>query len=296
MPELLHKIKRKIARIGLDPEWDTIIKPRTGWFDINLREVWRYRDLIKIFVYRDFVVYYKQTILGPLWWLIQPLFTSGMFTLIFGAIAGLPTDGVPTILFYLSGVVCWSYFSDCLLTTSNTFTANAAIFGKVYFPRLVVPVSTVLSGLIKFAIQFALFLVIYLIYLLQGAAVQPSFLILALPLLLAQMAALALGLGIIASSLTTKYRDLALAMTFFVQLMMYATPVVYPLSMLPEKWRPLAMLNPMAPVIEFFRLAFLGAGSIDFWTALWSVGFTLLILFLGVIFFSRVEKSFMDTV
>ncbi|MDR1324381.1 MAG: ABC transporter permease [Candidatus Margulisbacteria bacterium] len=296
MPELLHKIKRKIARIGLDPEWDTIIKPRTGWFDINLREVWRYRDLIKIFVYRDFVVYYKQTILGPLWWLIQPLFTSGMFTLIFGAIAGLPTDGIPTILFYLSGVVCWSYFSDCLLTTSNTFTANAAIFGKVYFPRLVVPVSTVLSGLIKFAIQFALFMVIYLIYLLQGAAVQPSFWILALPLLLAQMAALALGLGIIASSLTTKYRDLALAMAFFVQLMMYATPVVYPLSMLPEKWRPLAMLNPMAPIIEFFRLAFLGAGSIDLWTALWSVGFTLLILFLGVIFFSRVEKSFMDTV
>ncbi|MDR2428406.1 MAG: ABC transporter permease, partial [Candidatus Margulisbacteria bacterium] len=241
-------------------------------------------------------VYYKQTILGPLWWLIQPLFTSGMFTLIFGALAGLPTDGVPTILFYLSGVVCWSYFSDCLLSTSNTFTANSAIFGKVYFPRLVVPISTVLSGLIKFALQFALFLVIYFIYLLRGAGIQPSFWVLALPLLLAQMAALALGLGIIASSLTTKYRDLALAMTFFVQLLMYATPVVYPLSMIPEKWRPLAMLNPMAPVIEFFRRAFLGAGSIDLWTALWSIGVTFLILFLGVIFFSRVEKSFMDTV
>ncbi|MDR1452546.1 MAG: ABC transporter permease [Candidatus Margulisbacteria bacterium] len=292
----MHKIKHKVSRLGLEPGWDTVIRPRTGWFDIDLREVWRYRDLIKIFVYRDFVVYYKQTILGPLWWLIQPLFTSGMFTLIFGAFAGLPTDGIPAILFYLSGVVCWGYFSDCLLTTANTFTANSAIFGKVYFPRLVVPISTVLSGLIKFALQFALFLVIYLIYLLRGADLQPGLGVLALPLLLAQMAALALGLGIIASSLTTKYRDLALAMTFFVQLLMYATPVVYPLSMIPDKWRPLAMLNPLAPVIEFFRLAFLGAGSLDLWTTLWSVGFTLCILFLGVIFFSRVEKNFMDTV
>jgi lipopolysaccharide transport system permease protein len=293
---IFSRLKRKIAKIGLDPEWDVIIKPRTGWFDINLREVWRYRDLAKLYVYRDFTVTYKQTILGPAWWFVQPFLTSGIYSVIFGAIAGLPTDGVPMILFYVSGIVCWNYFSSCLTSTSNTFTVNAGVFSKVYFPRLVVPVAAALSDLFKFFIQFGLFLLVYFIYLFNSAAIQPNWCILLLPLLLAHIAIMAGGMGIIASSLTTKYKDLQFAMAYLIQLAMYATPIIYPFSLVPEKWRLLAMLNPMVPVIETFRLAFLGAGTVNLAMTLWSICFALLVLFLGVIFFSRVEKNFADTI
>lgn len=296
MVKLLGKIKRKIAQIGLDPEWDTIIKPHTGWFDINLREVWRYRDLIKLYIYRDFTVTYKQTILGPAWWFIQPFLTSGIYSIIFGAIAGIPTDGVPMILFYISGIVCWNYFSSCLTSTSNVFIVNAILFSKVYFPRLVVPVASALSDLMKFFIQFSMFLLIYLIFLFNGADIHPNLWILVFPLLLMHIAALACGLGTIASSMTTKYKDLNFAMAYLIQMAMYATPIIYPFSMVPEKWRFLVMLNPMVPVIEFFRLGFLGVGTINIWMALWSVCFMLITLFFGVIFFSRVEKNFADTI
>ena len=296
MIEIFNKLKRKIAKIGLDPEWDIIIKPRTGWFDINLREAWRYRDVIKLYLYRDFTATYKQTILGPAWWFIQPILTSGIYSVIFGAIAGIPTDGIPQILFYVSGIVCWNYFANCLASVSNIFVVNAPVFSKVYFPRLVVPIASALSDSIKFFIQFGMFLVIYFIFLAKGASVQPNLWILISPLLLLYTAVLACGLGTIASSMTTKYKDLTFAMTYFIQMAMYASPVIYPLSLVPEKWRFIAMLNPMVPVIELFRLGFLGAGTVNIGMVVWSLCFMTAALFLGVIFFSRVEKNFADTI
>jgi lipopolysaccharide transport system permease protein len=277
-------------------KWDKIIRPRSGWFDIHPGEIWKYRDLIGLFVWRDFVSIYKQTILGPLWYIIQPLLTTIVFTVIFGKVAKLPTDGLPPFLFYLSGVIAWKYFADCLNNTANTFVSNAHIFGKVYFPRLAVPVSIVISNLIGFAIQFFLFAVFYLYFWKNGAAVHPQTAIILLPILVVQMAALGLGFGIIVSSLTTRYRDLTQLIGFGVQLWMYATPVVYPTSFLPEKWRWLLLLNPMAPVVEAFRYAFLGTGLINQRNWLISIAITVFILFAGVVLFSRVEKSFMDTV
>jgi lipopolysaccharide transport system permease protein len=290
-------IKKVLHKIQSDQgEWTTIIKPRTGWFDINLREIWRYRDLIKIFVYRDFVVYYKQTILGPLWFLIKPLFTTLVFTLVFSNIAKIPTDSVPPMLFYMAGTVTWTYFSTCLNSTSNTFVSNQQIFGKVYFPRMVVPISVVISQLVQFGIQFVLFLAFFAYFLLQGAPLHPNILILLLPLLVVQMAALGLGFGMIVSSMVTKYRDLTFLMEFGVQLWMYATPIVYPVSQIPVQWRFWYSLNPMVSVVELFRKSFLGAGSFS-WSAYGvSLFVTLVVLALGVIIFSKVEKSFMDTV
>ena len=216
-----------VSKTGLE-EWTTIITPRSGWFDLKLRELWKYRDLIALFVRRDFVSVYKQTILGPLWFLLQPLFSTVVFTIIFGRIAHIPTDGLPQSLFYMAGIVTWNYFSACLTKTSDTFVVNANIFGKVYFPRLTVPVSVVITNLVTFAIQFGLFLLFICYYSLQGAAIKPNVYIFLTPLLLVQMAALGLGFGILVSSMTTKYRDLAYVVTFGVQLWMYATPVVYP--------------------------------------------------------------------
>jgi lipopolysaccharide transport system permease protein len=276
--------------------WDKIIRPRNGWFDIHPRELWKYRDLIGLFVWRDFVSIYKQTILGPLWYIIQPLLTTVVFTIIFGSVARLPTDGVPPFLFYFSGVIAWRYFADCLNNTANTFVGNAHIFGKVYFPRLTVPVSVVISNLIAFGIQFLLFFVIYLYYWKSSAIIHPQSALLLLPILIIQMAALGLGFGVIVSSLTTRYRDLTHLVGFGVQLWMFATPVVYPASSLPDKWRWILVLNPMAPVIEAFRFAFLGTGSINLQSWLISLSSTVCILFIGIILFSRVEKSFMDTV
>lgn len=276
--------------------WTTIIKPKTGWFDINLKELVQYKDLIVMFVKRDFKTMYKQTILGPLWIIINPLMTTLMYTIVFGNIANIPTDGMPQIVFYMLGTTVWTYFSSCLTKTSSTFTGNAAIFGKVYFPRLVTPISTVISGLINFGVQFLMFLGFMAYFMIKGSPIEPNLWILITPLLLIQLAALALGFGIIISSMTTKYRDLAVLVTFGVQLWMYATPVVYPASQIGGKLKTLMMLNPVSPIVESFRYAFLGSGSIP-WNYLGiSVVTTLVVLFAGVVLFSRVEKTFMDTV
>lgn len=279
-----------------EQQWDLVIKPKTGWFDIHLGEIWRYRDLISMFVKRDFVTMYKQTILGPLWFIIQPLFTTLVFTIIFGKVAKIPTDNIPPFLFYLSGNVAWGYFATCLGRTSDTFNSNKSIFGKVYFPRLTVPVSTVISGLLQFGIQFVLFLGFYFYFMIQGANIFPKLWIFALPVLLLQMAMLGFGMGILVSSMTTKYKDLRFAMGFVTQLWMYATPIVYPLTLVPDWLRPWYVLNPMVSVVEGFRYAFLGSGSIE-WGYIasgWLV--TLLILCAGILLFSRIEKTFMDTV
>lgn len=276
--------------------WSLIIRPQTGWFDLHLADLWRYRDLTMLFVWRDFVAQYKQTILGPLWHLLQPLLTTLLFTVIFGRIAQLPTDGIPPMLFYLAGVTAWTYFAECLSRTSDTFITNAGIFGKVYFPRLTVPLSIVISNLIKFAIQFAMFLGFVAFFWLKGAPIRPNAAVALTPLLLAMMAALGLGLGIIVSALTTKYRDLRILVTFGVQLAMYATPVIYPLSIFPNAVRWMAVLNPMAPIIEAFRYAFLGHGLFSLNYLALSACTITAILFLGILLFNHVEKTFMDTV
>jgi len=277
-------------------QWDLIITPRKKWYDLQLREVWHYRDLIALFVRRDFVSRYKQTILGPLWFIIQPLFTSLIYTVIFGQIARLPTDGLPQMLFYMSGTVMWHYFSGCLNGTSHTFTANAGIFGKVYFPRLVTPISIVISNLISFAIQLTFFLGFFLYFYLRGSVIFFTPWALTLPLLILLMAGLGLGFGIIISSLTTKYRDLSYLVGFGVGLWMYATPVIYPVSTIPERWRWLADINPISPIIETFRAGFLGAGQASWLRLGYSFVFMLIVLFIGVVIFNRVEKNFIDTV
>ncbi len=285
------------SRSQAEPEnWTLVIRPKTGWFDLHLADLWRHRDLVMLFVRRDFVATYKQTILGPLWLIIQPLLTTLAFTVIFGNIAQLSTDGLPKILFYLSGITAWSYFSDCLTKTSDTFNANANLFGKVYFPRLAVPVSIVISSLIKFGIQLCLFLAFYLYFIGRGSAIHPTRALLLLPALILLMAALGLGSGIIVSSLTTRYRDLRYLVQFGTQLLMYSTPVIFPLSKLPAQYRWIMLANPMTPVIETFRYAFLGAGTFS-WTLLGiSAAVTSLILTAGVLMFNHVEKTFMDTV
>ncbi len=276
--------------------WDLIITPRKKWWDLQLRDVWHYRDLIGLFVRRDFVSRYKQTILGPVWFIIQPLLTSIVFTVIFGNIAQLPTDGLPQMLFYMSGNILWTYFSTCLTSTSTTFTANAHLFGKVYFPRLVMPISIVISDLITFAIQFMFFLAYLLFFYLRGSAVGLTTWAFALPLLLVLMAGLGLGFGIIISSMTTKYRDLQYLVSFGVGLWMYGTPVIYPVSSIPEKWRWVANVNPVTPIIETFRKGFLGAGDASWARLAYSFGFMLVVLLIGVVIFNRVEKTFIDTV
>jgi len=279
-----------------DSNWTMEIRSKTGWFDVDLSELWRYRDLIVLFVRRDFVAYYKQTVLGPFWFFIQPLFSAIVFTVIFSDIAHISTDGLPPLLFYMSGTVAWTYFANCMTQTSNTFITNVAIFGKVYFPRLVVPVYIVISNLLTFVIQLGLFLVFLIYFYLKGTIVQPNAWLLLLPLLILQMAALGLGTGILVSSLTTKYRDLTLALGFGVQLWMYATPIVYPLSQIPAKWQWLFALNPMTGIVETFRYAFFGSGALQPWILGVSFAMTLLILVMGIVLFSRVEKTFMDTI
>ena len=276
--------------------WDLLITPKRGWLDIDLAGVWRYRDLVLLLFKRDFVALYKQTILGPLWYLIQPLLTTLVFTLVFGAIARIPTDGVPPFLFYMSGVVIWNFFAACLGKTSDTFVGNAAIFGKVYFPRLVVPISVVLSNMLTLAIQFTLLLAMMLIYRLRGAAVPFGAELLLLPPLLLYVSILGLGTGIMVSSLTTRYRDLTFVVAFAIQLWMYATPIVYPLSQIPEKWSWAFALNPMTAPVEAFRWCLFGTGSIT--AALWgcSVFVTLVVVCAGLVLFTHTEKISMDTV
>ena len=277
-------------------DWSLVLRPKTGWLELHLADLWRYRDLTMLFVWRDFVAQYKQTILGPLWNIIQPLFTTLLFTLVFGRMAKLPTDQAPPIVFYMAGITCWNYFADCLNRSSGTFINNASIFGKVYFPRLCVPLSIVLSNIIKFGIQFVLFLGFMAYYWGKGSPIHPNALVWLTPVLVLIMAALGLGLGIIVSSLTIRYRDLQVLITFGVQLGMYATPVIYPLSMVSDKHRWLVLANPMAAVVETFRSAFLGGGTFDPMYLLYSAGATLVILFIGILLFNHVERTFMDTV
>ena len=284
-------------------KWDIEIKPKEKLLSVDFKELWRYRDLCSLFVRRNIVVQYKQTILGPLWYLIQPALTVVMYMVVFGGIAGIPTDGVPQPLFYLAGVCMWQYFADCLNATSNTFVANAGIFGKVYFPRLIMPVSSVVSNLLRFGIQFGLFALVYVAYVIGGIQVCPNWYALLFPLLVAMMAGLSLGFGILISSMTTKYRDLQILFTFIVQLWMYATPIVYPLSQVEGKivagmnLHTLMSINPVTPVIETFKYGFLGAGSFIGWGWLaYSFVFMVLLLALGIVVFNKVQKSFMDTV
>lgn len=284
-----------------EQKFTTVIEPKNGWFDINLKEVWDYRDLVLLFVRRSFVASYKQTILGPAWAFIQPFLTTVVFSVIFGDIAGLAPGGIPQFIFFFSGNIVWAYFSSCLTQTSSTFVANAATMGKVYYPRLVMPISTVLSRLISFGIQY-LFLVVFLVYyLITKQGVHPNWWILMTPLMLLELAMLALGVGVIISSLTTKYRDLAQLVSFGVQLWMYASPVAYDMYSMGAfapggKWHALYMCNPVTPLINLFRYSYLGFGEME-WQYYWiGWGITLAVLFIGVILFSRVEKTFMDTV
>lgn len=282
-------------------KFSTVIVPKTGWFDLNLKEVLKYRDLIFLFVKRNFVSRYKQTILGPAWAIIQPFLTTVMFTLIFGNIAGLAPGGVPSFVFYLSGNVLWGYFSGCLTSTANTFVANSHTMGKVYFPRLVMPISSVCSELISFAIQYTFLICFLVFYTLTGQGVAPNWWILMTPVLLLQLAMLSLGFGVIISAMTTKYRDLAMLVGFGVQLWMYATPVAYDMFSMGAfapggKWHSLYMCNPVTPIVNLFRYAYLGIGSVDWNYYLLSWGVTAVVLFAGIVLFNRVEKTFMDTV
>ena len=281
--------------------WDTVIRPRTGWFDIDIKGLVRYRDLIFLMVKRNFTLLYKQTILGPAWVIIQPLLTTLVFTVVFGQLAGLPTDGVPKFLFYMAGNIMWHFFSQSLTETSNTFITNSKIFGKVYFPRLVMPFATVMTQMINFLVQFVLFLPFVIYYATRpGSAVHPNWGLIALtPLLLIQLGVLGLGFGIIISALTTKYRDLAMLVTFGVQLWMYATPVTYSTSMIADRFPGLLkyyMLNPITPIIETFRAAYLGAPTYSYGYNLLSVAVTAAVFLIGVVLFSHIEKTFMDTV
>lgn len=278
--------------------WDTIITPNRGWFQISFRDIWKYRDLLWIFVRRDFTVFYKQTILGPLWFFIQPLLSTIVFTVIFNRVAGIGTDQIPPVLFYMSGIIAWNYFSNCLTSTSNTFISNANLFSKVYFPRILIPISQVISGLSRLSIQLIMFFGFYIYFFINGNQhLNLSFqALLLLPLVILQMALLGQGLGMIISSLTTKYRDLNYLVSFGTQLLMYTTPIVYPLSIVPQKYKIFIISNPMSPIIEVFRHALIGKGHLDIKMLLYSFIITIVIFFIGVLIFNKVEKNFLDTV
>lgn len=276
--------------------WSIEIKPKKKWLDVDLKGIWRYRDLYYMYVKRDIITVYKQTILGPLWFLIQPILTTIMYMFVFGGLAGISTDGVPQPLFYMSGILLWNYFNAAFMVSSNVFTANASVFGKVYFPRLVVPLSGITSNLIKFGIQLILFIAIYLYYYIQGVNLSINWTIILFPVLILMIALHAMSWGLIISALTTKYRDLTQLVTFGIQLFMYVTPVIYPLSAAPEKYRMLISFNPLTPIFETFKYSCMGSGSLD-WIGLgYSFVVLLITLFLSIIIFNRVERNFMDTV
>lgn len=291
------------TQLNEQEEWTTIIKPKDKLLSVDFGELWRYRDLLMLFIRRDITTSYKQTVLGPLWWIIQPTFTVIMYMVVFGGIAGIPTDGIPQPLFYLSGVCMWQYFSSCLTGTSNTFVANAGLFGKVYFPRLIVPIEKVVSNLVRFAIQLLLFVAVYIAYACIGTEANPNWYLLLFPLLVMMMAGLGLGFGILISSMTTKYRDLQILFSFFVSLWMYATPIVYPLSQVKGRVfmgidvYSVMCINPVTPIIETFKHATLGAGEFIGWGWLgYSFAFMTILLSIGIVIFNKVQKSFMDTV
>ena len=288
----------KIISNEKDDDWSLVIRPQNSLFSIDFREIWRYRDLCAMLIKRDIVTMYKQTVLGPLWFFIQPMMTTAMYMVVFGGIAKIPTDGIPQPLFYLAGICMWQYFADCLNKTSNTFRANAGIFAKVYFPRLVVPLSNVVSNLIKFIIQFALFVVVYLYFaFVVGSPVRPNMYALMLPVLVAMLAGLALGFGIVFSSFTTKYRDLTFLLSFFVHLWMYATPVIYPVSTISNpKIKLMMQINPLTGILEAFKYGVLGAGTFSWGALAYSAGFICILLAVGIVVFNRVQRSFIDTV
>ena len=279
-------------------KWDLVITSKYGWFDLNISEILRYKDLLVLFIKKDFTTFYKQTILGPLWFFIQPLISTILFSFIFNKVANIPTDEIPPFLFYMSGIIAWNYFSDCLTTTSSTFSTNARMFEKVYFPRIIIPISKIFSGLSKFLLQLFLFFIIYLYFLSIGNKeifFSPKILFI-LPFLLLQMALLGLGLGLIISSLTVKYRDLNYLVGYGTQLLMYASPIIYPLSIVPERFKYLIMLNPITPLIEIFRKGLVGKGHFDLYLLIYSILTTLVVFLLGVLIFNRIERSFIDTV
>jgi len=282
---------------GLNNEaWDLEIKPYDSLFNLHLKDVWNYRDLLWLLVRRDFVSFYKQTIFGPLWFFIQPIFTTITFTIIFSKLAKLPTDDVPAPLFYLTGNVAWNYFSDCLNKTSTVFRDNANIFGKVYFPRLIMPLSIIFSNLVKFGVQFALFVILMGYYFITGVSVHPNAFVLLFPIVIILMALLGLGLGLIITALTTKYRDLTFLVSFGVQLLMYATPIIYPLSSAPTKYRFALSINPLSALIETFRYGFTGKGEFFLNGFIYSIVATITLFVIGLVTFNKVEKSFVDTV
>ena len=277
--------------------WDKIIKPRQNFFDLRLKEVWEYRDLLVVFVNRDFVSFYKQTILGPIWFFIQPMFTMAVYIVVFGNLAGISTDGLPAPLFYLAGISAWTYFSECLLKTSTVFKDNANIFGKVYFPRLIMPLSIIVSNLIRFSITLLLLaLVMCYFYIFTDSKFQPSTYIIIFPWLVLLMGIQGLGLGMIVSALTTKYRDLALLVAFGVQLLMYATTIIYPLSSLKGSMRTIIVLNPMTGIVEGIRKGLLGAGTFDINSLIYSTLISFILMVLGILIFNKVEKNFVDTI
>ena len=281
---------------SVDQKWTRVIKPKTNLLDIDLRNVWRYRDLIYMYVKRDIVVQYKQTILGPIWYFVQPIMTTIMFMFVFGGIAQISTDGMPQPLFYMAGLLLWNYFSSCFTASSDIFGGNAVVFGKVYFPRLVVPISAIISNLLKMLIQLMLFIFIYVYFAIKGAPVYLNLSLLLFPILVVMTALHGMSWGLIISSLTTKYRDLKFLISFGVQLLMYATPIIYPLSASPEKYRWILELNPLTPIMETFKYSCMGCGSLSWSGLLYSFIFMSVSLFLGVVIFSRQEKTFMDTV
>jgi lipopolysaccharide transport system permease protein len=282
-----------------EEQWDLEIKPQNHLFELHLKDIWRYRDLLLLLVRRDFVSFYKQTILGPLWFFIQPLFTTIIYSFVFGNLANIPTDGIPQPLFYMAGITAWNYFADCLTKTSTVFKDNANIFSKVYFPRLIMPLSIVVSNLVRFGVQMLLFLMLIGYYYFVGADFNITLYILLFPVLIILMALQGLGLGMIITAMTTKYRDLAFLVTFGVQLLMYATTVIYPLSVALIKFPKYAWLiayNPMTPIIETFRLGFLGEGTFSLISFIYCITITIILSVLGILIFNKVEKNFVDTV
>ncbi|HPS46643.1 MAG TPA: ABC transporter permease [Bacteroidales bacterium] len=279
-----------------DKEWTEVIRPKRTWYDINLSEVWKYRDLVLIFVRRDFVAGYKQTILGPLWYIFQPLLTTIVFTIIFDKFAHISTNATPSVIFYMTGITAWNYFASCITKTSGTFINNAGIFGKVYFPRLTVPVSIVISNLITFCVQFLFMMGFWVYYYLIGANIYITPYIFLIPVLLLLTALMGLGFGIIISSLTTKYKDLQFVVNFGVQLLMYATPIIYPLSSIPDKYKIIIMLNPMTSIIETFKYALLGRGTFSWEMLGYSGIFSIAILIIGLLLFNKIEQRFIDTI
>lgn len=288
-----------MKEINPSQDWDLIIKGRTSLFDVRFKDLWHYRDLLILFVKRDFVSFYKQTVLGPLWFFIQPIFTTIVFSFVFGKLAGIGTDGIPQYLFFLSGITAWAYFSDCLTKTSTVFRDNVNIFGKVYFPRLIMPLSIIVSNLVRFGVQLLLLLFMmgyFYFNPIEGTSFSFSYAIFFFPFIVILMALLGLGIGLIITAITTKYKDLTFLVTFGVQLMMYATTVIYPLSEVPVEYKKIIELNPMTGIIEAFRFAFLGKGEFTLWSIGYSIIITLVLLTLGILIFNKTEKNFVDTI